>query len=99
MMTIVVLLSIRSEEAFQRFEHQAIAIMAEYGGKLDSAFRPSLSDPLPSAGVDEVHILKFPDQEAFERYKADARLVPLTALREEAIISTTVYASMRELDY
>lgn len=99
MTTIVVLLTIRSEEAFERFERQAIAIMHKHGGRLDSAFRPDNSNSSQSPRVDEVHILKFPHQEAFERYRADEELLALAALREEAILNTSVHVSVREVDY
>ena len=98
MFTIVALLTIRDAEAFQRFERQAIAIMAEHGGLLDSAFRPrAAADGQPP--VDEVHVLKFPDEESFERYRLDARLTALAELRATAISATTIYLADREIDY
>jgi hypothetical protein len=38
-----------------------------------------------------VHILTFPDQEAFARYRADADLLALADLRARAIRHTTVW--------
>tara|TARA_R110002073_G_scaffold193643_4_gene352582 strand:- start:484 stop:801 length:318 start_codon:yes stop_codon:yes gene_type:complete len=99
MITIVVLLTIRDAAAFEQFERQAVAIMVEHGGKLDSAFRPSLPGNSQAAAVDEIHVLKFPNQESFERYKADEQVAALASLREKAIAHTIVYVSAEEIDY
>ena len=99
MPTIVALLSIRDAKAFAQFERQAMTIMAAHGGNLETAFRPSSTDLKQTPSVDEVHVLKFPDLDAFERYKKDDRLKSLEALREQAISATTVYVSAEELRY
>lgn len=49
--------------------------------------------------VDEVHVLKFPDHETFDRYRSDDGLLALAALRERAISQTTAYVSTIEVDY
>lgn len=98
MITIVALLTIRDAEAFDQFERQAAAIMEDHGGRLDSAFRPNVAD-LQTPAVDEVHVLKFPDHAAFDRYTSDDRLTALAALREKAISQSTVYVSATEVDY
>lgn len=97
MPSIVALLTIRDRDAFDKFERQAVAIMKLYGGVLDTAFRPKESDAEPR--VDEVHVLKFPDLDAFERYKADATLLSLAALRSQAISNTVVYVSGEDKHY
>lgn len=97
MITIVALLTIRDEEAFEQFETQAISIMKNYGGILDTAFRPR--DSATEQRVDEIHVLKFPDAEAFERYRADETLASLAALRSRAISETTVYVSDQQRNY
>lgn len=96
MITIVALLTIRDEEAFELFETEAAEIMKSHGGRIDSAFRPNKTE---SSAVDEVHVLKFPDLDAFERYKTDEKLQSLSALRESAINQTAVYISAQEIDY
>ena len=93
MITIVALLTIRDAQAFEQFERQAVAIMVEHGGRLDSAFRPAAPASTQAPHVDEVHVLKFPSQEAFERYRLDAQVVALASLREQAIAHTSVYIS------
>jgi uncharacterized protein (DUF1330 family) len=94
MITIVALLAIRDSEAFDLFERQAVAIMKTYGGRIDSAFRPE-----PGQQIDEIHVLKFPDLEAFDSYKNDENLLALTSLREQAILDTKLYISATEVDY
>ena len=98
-LTIVALLSIRDARAFAQFEKQAMTIMAAHGGHLETAFRPSSTNLKQTPRVDEVHVLKFPDLDAFERYKKDGRLKSLDALRERAICATTVYVSAEEVRY
>lgn len=97
MITIVALLTIRDEEAFEQFETQAIAIMKNYGGSLDTAFRPQGS--ATEQRVDEIHVLKFPDLEAFEGYRADETLSSLAALRSRAISESAVYVSDQQRSY
>ena len=99
MITIVVLLSVRDAGAFHQFERQASAIMETYGGRIDSAFRPDSADSEAAQYVDEIHVLKFPDHEAFDRYRSDGKLAALAALREKAIRRSSVYVSAIEVDY
>lgn len=99
MITIVVLLTVRDRAAFDRFERQAVSIMADHGGRLDAAFRPQAPASEQTPRVDEVHVLKFSSPEAFARYRADDRLAALAALRDEAIAHTTVYVAEKAIDY
>jgi len=98
MITIVALLTIRDADAFDQFERQAAAIMKIHGGQIDSAFRPD-APTLQAPVVDEIHILKFPNHESFDRYRSDHNLLALAALREKAISQSTVYVSGIEIDY
>lgn len=98
MITVVALLTIRDAEAFDQFERQAAAIMANHGGRIDSAFRPQAPNSQASR-VDEVHVLKFPDHEAFASYRGDEKLLALAALRDKAISQSTVYVSSIAVDY
>jgi len=98
MITIVALLTVRDSEAFDQFERQAVAIMNTHGGRIDSAFRPNVA-ALQAPTVDEVHVLKFPDHAAFDRYRSDENLLALSALRQKAITQSTVYVSATEVDY
>jgi len=98
MITIVALLTIRDPDAFDQFERQAAVIMNSHGGRIDSAFRPSTA-AMPTPNVDEVHVLKFPDHTAFDRYRSDENLLALSTLRQKAISQSTVYVSATEVDY
>ena len=98
MITIVALLTIRDADAFDQFERQAAAIMKTYGGRIDSAFRPD-APTTKAQNVDEIHVLKFTNLEAFDRYRSDDKLLALAALREKAISQSTVYVSSIEVDY
>lgn len=99
MITIVALLSVRDADAFDQFERQAAEIMKAYGGRIDSAFRPGVTDSEAAQPVDEIHVLKFPDHKAFDRYASDDKLLALAPLREKAIRQSTVYVSATEVDY
>jgi len=99
MITIVAILTIREAQAFEQFERQAATIMEAHGGRIDSAFRPGNSSGDENQGVDEIHVVKFPDHEAFNSYRKDERLLALGALRERAISHSTVHVSAQEMDY
>jgi uncharacterized protein (DUF1330 family) len=76
-------------DLFDDFERQALTIAAQHGGDLLHAIRPTGN--LPAGELpDEVHILRFPDERAFEAYRADPALIALAPLRAEAILSTSV---------
>ena len=74
---------------FEQFESAAESIMVRYGGGIERRIGfPSGANP---DQPHEVHILTFPDQEAFARYRADADLLALADLRARAIRHTTVW--------
>lgn len=94
---LTVLLYVKQEqfEQFQAYETQAAQIMQDYGGKIDRVIRPvSIAGetfPLP----DEIHLVSFPCEEDFERYKSDARIAKLKSLRQEAIANTIIIAGTK----
>jgi uncharacterized protein (DUF1330 family) len=77
------------EAEFEQFESAAESIMHRYGGQIERriGFASSANPDQPH----EVHILAFPDEEAFGRYRADADLQAMAALRARAIRHTTVW--------
>ena len=89
--TLVVLISVHPHRRaeFERFEARAAQIMSRHGGRVER--RISLSCHGDPSGPDEVHIVAFPDQESFERYRGDPELLALADLREEAIRQTLVW--------
>src|SRR5579862_2208534 len=82
------------EAEFEQFESTAASIMQRYGGRIERriGFQPSANPEQPH----EVHILAFPDEGSFARYRADADLAALADLRARAIRNTVVWMG-REL--
>lgn len=87
---LVVTLTVRrnATAAFEEFERNAARIMARYGGDLAHAIR--LAPDEPGDTFQEVHLIRFPDEASFERYRQDAELAGLRSLRESAVIATHV---------
>ena len=87
--TIVAALYINSgrEAEFEQFETAAESIMGRYGGRLERR----IGFPAGADQPHEVHLVTFPDQQAFERYRTDADLQALADLRTRAIRQTTAW--------
>jgi uncharacterized protein (DUF1330 family) len=79
-------------DAFERFESSAAAIMKRYGGRIER--RLSLPRSQDTAQPDEIHIVIFPNEAAFEGYRRDPDLVALASLRASAIRETIVWAGV-----
>jgi uncharacterized protein (DUF1330 family) len=77
------------EAEFEQFETAAESIMRRYGGSIERriGFAASADPDQPQ----EVHIVTFPDQPSFERYRADPDLQALAQLRARAIRHTTIW--------
>ncbi len=75
------------EAEFAQFETAAETIMQRHGGRLERRIGFPASTDQPH----EVHIVTFPDQQAFEQYRADADLQALADLRARAIRQTTAW--------
>lgn len=74
---------------FEEFERQAFRLIEKHGGELLHALHPIAS--LPAGELpDEVHILRFPSQDALDEYRADPALLALADLRAEAIAGTNL---------
>jgi uncharacterized protein (DUF1330 family) len=90
-LTLVVLLSIRDDAKaeFEQFESAAAEIMKRHGGRIERRIcLPAHDDP---SEPDEVHIVTFPDQGAFDGYRQDPELSSLATLRAKAIRRTVVW--------
>ena len=72
---------------FDAFEEQAFAIMREHGAKI---IEIRTGDPAQQDRPDEIHVLRFPSQHAFDCYRADARLTELATLRDQSIAKTEI---------
>lgn len=78
------------------FERKASIIMADYQGKIVSAFETVRNT---DGTGEEVHFVEFPSEEEFDKYKGDPRLQELRGLRERAILSTEIKISQNEKSY
>jgi uncharacterized protein (DUF1330 family) len=77
------------EVEFEQFETAAELIMQRHGGRIERRIGfQSGADP---GQPHEVHIVTFPDDQSFQRYRADADLQGLADLRALAIRQTTIW--------
>ena len=94
--TLVVLLFVHPghEEEFERYEANAARIMKRYGGSIERRVR------FPRGGgddqPDELHLVDFPSDEAFERYRGDPELVALAEARARAVRRTIVWRARED---
>jgi uncharacterized protein (DUF1330 family) len=77
------------EAEFEQFESQAASIMRRHGGAIERriGFAATGGDENPH----EIHVVTFPDEQSFERYRGDADLSTLAGLRNRAIRKTTIW--------
>ena len=90
-LTLVVSLFINAgrEAEFEQFEAAATAIMRQHGGTVER--RIGCVGDADLNQLHEVHIVTFPDDESFERYRSDPELRELADLRARAIQETTIW--------
>jgi uncharacterized protein (DUF1330 family) len=77
------------EKEFEQFETAAESIMHRHGGRLER--RIAVASRANPDQPHEVHIVTFPDEASFARYRADADLQTLAELRTRAIRQTTIW--------
>lgn len=77
-------------QTFIEYETQAFAIIAEYGGRLEKRYQCASQYQVPA----EFHVVTFPDQTAFEAYRADPRLKDLAPLHQQAIVQTIIWSAV-----
>lgn len=75
------------EAAFEEFESQVIPLMSKYGGELVGRMKPGVGTWVDGimAAPDEVHVVRFPDEAAFQAFAADPLRQELLPLKEQAI--------------
>ena len=90
---VVALLTVRRAELdrFRAYETFAIARVRAHGGEFERAVE--LDDPDPAL-VRELHVLRFPDADAFARFRADPLLADRQADRAAAVVDTAVWAGV-----
>jgi uncharacterized protein (DUF1330 family) len=75
------------EPAFEEFESGALPLMARHGGELLLRLRPS-RESVVAHSIDapyEVHIVRFPNDEAFARFAADEERQHVLHLKEGSV--------------
>jgi uncharacterized protein (DUF1330 family) len=77
------------EAEFEQVETAAESIMHRHGGRLER--RIGLASSASPDQPHEVHIVTFPDEASFARYRADADLQALAELRSRAIRHTKIW--------
>ncbi|MCA9646354.1 MAG: DUF1330 domain-containing protein [Myxococcales bacterium] len=82
-------------ETFRRFERLAARIMGRHGGTIERAV---FVDSGEGDWVREVHLVRFKDVEAFERYREDQELKRHAALRARCVLETEVLVG-EDVDY
>ncbi|MGE0327329.1 MAG: hypothetical protein AB7K71_34490 [Polyangiaceae bacterium] len=82
-------------DAFRQFEQLAARIMGRYGGSIERAV---FVDSGEGDWVREVHLVRFKDAAAFERYREDQELKSHAALRASCVLETEVLVG-EEVDY
>ena len=90
-MTLVAIMTVRRAalELFRTFERHAAAVMATPGGRIE---RTVVVPPTDGADVlKEIHVVTFPDEQAFAAYRTDDRLRAFAHLRDEAVVRTEVH--------
>jgi uncharacterized protein (DUF1330 family) len=87
-LTLVAILTVRKEAAnkFREFEQHAAQVMRAHGGRIE---RTIVVESEAAAEVfKEVHIVTFPDAQAFAAYRKDERLAKMVHLREQSVLHT-----------
>ena len=74
---------------FEAFERQAARIMAEFDGRIERAIRISDAEAA-EGGPFEIHVVSFPDEAAFRRYRQSSEYTKLAAVRDRIIAKSTI---------
>ena len=67
MFQVLAILEVRNVEALWQFETAAMKFMADYSGRLITAFESDLCEE--TSHMSEVHLLQFPSSEDFDAYR------------------------------
>ena len=96
-MILVATMTVRREavEDFRAFERRAAAIMSKYGGVIE---RSIVVDD-GSTPIQEIHVVSFPDGQAFAAYQADEDLQRIAPLRERSVTQTVIVRGEAGPDY
>jgi uncharacterized protein (DUF1330 family) len=90
-MILVAILTVRKQakEEFRAFETHAAAVMKTHGGRIE---RTVVVVPDGSPDVfKEIHVVTFPNAQAFAEYRLDQRLVEIAHLRENSVVNMEIF--------
>jgi hypothetical protein len=83
-------------DEFRAFEQRAAGILGAYGGVIERALVFAAEDP---QHLKEVHVVSFPNAQAFASYRADPELAALAPLRERVIAATEIWVGRNGPQY
>ena len=75
---------------FEAYERHVLPLLSNYGGRLDARFKPTASSSAGERLPDEIHLVSFPDEAAFEHYRNDPQRAAYQHLWEETVERTVV---------
>ncbi|MEO1451597.1 MAG: DUF1330 domain-containing protein [Bacteroidota bacterium] len=88
-LTILFRIHPRQWETFERYEALVLAQLPKYGGEIHLRFKTDRAHNEVDA-PHEIHVLSFPDDQAFHQYLHDPVRAQHKALAEEAVASVQV---------
>jgi uncharacterized protein (DUF1330 family) len=86
-----------SLEIFREYETKASIVMARHGGAIERTVVEETSEP--DRPVREVHVVSFPDLQAFQSYCSDPDLASLAQMRTASIAHTELLFGREGPDY
>ncbi len=94
---IVAVLEVRVEaiDLFHQFERHAATVMEKYGGRIEQA----ITIPPTGETFREIHVVAFPDENAFQAYRQDPAVAEKSRWREQAVVSTEILIGQEGPDY
>jgi uncharacterized protein (DUF1330 family) len=84
-------------DIFREYETKAALVMTRHGGAIERTVVEEASEP--AKPIREVHVVTFPDLEAFHRYRADPDLASLADMRAASIAHTELLFGREGPDY
>ena len=82
---------------FREFERHAAHVMARHGGAIERTVFAHLEGE-PELAL-EIHVVTFPNEAAFARYRADPDLRARAAQRDRAVVKTELVVGVDGPDY
>jgi len=98
-MILVVTLTVRKAkiDKFRLFERHAASVIRKHGGRIERTI--VVSSDRASDEQKEVHLVSFPNEQAFTSYRGDAELLELIHLRDEAVVQTEILVGVEGPNY